>query len=79
MFCKFNECPGIKESETRIGSDTILVTSSFRYLGSIIQEDGEIDEDIIHRMRVDWQKWKDTSDLFCNKRISLRMKVSTIA
>jgi hypothetical protein len=30
----------------------------FRYLRSILQSDGEIDEDVSHRIRVGLVKWK---------------------
>jgi len=32
--------------------------AKFKYLGSIIQQNGDIDEDFSQRIRVGWQKWK---------------------
>jgi hypothetical protein len=29
---------------------------TFRYLGSMLQKDGDIDEDLSHRIKVDWLK-----------------------
>ena len=46
----------------------------FRYLGSIIHENGEIDEDINQRIKIGWQKWKKASGVLCNKRIPLKLK-----
>ena len=39
-----------------------------------MQEDGEIDEDINHRIKVGWQKWKNASGVLCDRRIPLRLK-----
>jgi len=46
----------------------------FKYLGSIIQQIGDIDEDINHRIKVSWQKWKYTSGVLCDKRVPLGLK-----
>lgn len=36
--------------EVRIGTQVIPMRGSFKYLGSIIQENGKIDEDVAHRI-----------------------------
>ena len=46
----------------------------FKYLGSIVEERGDIDEDISHRIRAEWQKWKKTSGVLCDKKIPFRLK-----
>jgi len=46
----------------------------FRYLGSIIQENGEIDKDINQQIKIGWQKWKNASKVLCDKKISLKLK-----
>ena len=45
----------------------------FKYLGSIIHEDGEIDEDINQRIKSGWQKWKKASGVLCDKKIPLKL------
>ena len=30
----------------------------FRYLGSVLQRDGDIDEDVSHRIKAGWMKWR---------------------
>ncbi|KAF1863037.1 hypothetical protein Lal_00018882 [Lupinus albus] len=37
----------------------------FRYLESIIQDDGEIDGDVNHRIQVVWMKWRRAITLMC--------------
>ena len=48
--------------------------AKFKYLGSIIQQNGDIDEDISHRIRVGWKKWKSASGVLCDKRVPLGLK-----
>nr|XP_009773737.1 PREDICTED: uncharacterized protein LOC104223905 [Nicotiana sylvestris] len=50
--CKFNDVMGEADVEVRLDSQVILKRESFKYLGSIIQGDGEIDGDITHRIGV---------------------------
>ncbi|XP_057550535.1 uncharacterized protein LOC130828587 [Amaranthus tricolor] len=40
----------IGEPEVTIGGDVVACTSKFKYLGSVIQSDGEIDGDVTYRI-----------------------------
>jgi hypothetical protein len=44
------------------------------YLGSMPQKDGNIDEDVRHRISVGWLKWRQTSGVLCDKRVSQKLK-----
>ncbi|KAH0461941.1 hypothetical protein IEQ34_009516 [Dendrobium chrysotoxum] len=44
------------------------------YLGSIVQSDGDIDEDIISRIQVGWLKWRNASGLLCDRKVPLKLK-----
>jgi len=46
----------------------------FKYLGSIIKRNGDIDEDINQRIKVGWQKWKYTLGVLCDKRMPIGLK-----
>ena len=48
MECKFNKRPTNNNLEVKIGEYVIPKVSSFRYLGSIIQSDKEINKDVTH-------------------------------
>ena len=39
---------------------------SFRYLGSMVNATGGCEEDVKHRIKAAWQKWKDISGDVCN-------------
>jgi hypothetical protein len=36
----------------------VFLKVTFRYLGSMLQKDGDIDEDLSHRIKVGWLKWR---------------------
>nr|GEU46357.1 hypothetical protein [Tanacetum cinerariifolium] len=45
-----------------------------RYLGSVIHRSGRIDEDVAHRIRAGWMKWRAASGVLCDRRIHLKLK-----
>ena len=47
---------------------------TFRYLGSMLQRDGDIDEDVSHRIKAGWMKWRQASGVLCDKRVSQKLK-----
>jgi hypothetical protein len=52
----------------RIPKDT------FRYLGSMLQRDGDIDADVSHRIKAEWMKWRQASGILCDKRVQQKLK-----
>jgi len=42
--------------EVTLGGEAIPRVDKFKYLGSIIEKRGDIDDDINHRIKVRWQK-----------------------
>ena len=43
---------------------------TFQYLGSILQRDEDIDEDVSHRIKAGWMKWHQASGVLCDKRVT---------
>ena len=54
LECNFNSKQSDPETVIRIGDQVITKSDAFKYLGSMIQSDGEVDEDVTHRIRVGW-------------------------
>jgi len=52
LHCRLSAVEGDVASKVAIEGAIIPRVETFRYLGSIIQENGEIDEDINHRIKV---------------------------
>ncbi|XP_016566975.1 uncharacterized protein LOC107865153 [Capsicum annuum] len=55
-------------------SQVVCKRDSFKYLGFIIQENREIDEDVSHRTGAGWMKWKLASGFLCDKNVPLKLK-----
>ena len=46
----------------------------FRYLGSIIHRHGDIAEDVTHRIKAGWLKWRSATGVLCDRRIPVKLK-----
>ncbi|MDE1716381.1 hypothetical protein PWG14_28335, partial [Chromobacterium amazonense] len=73
MECNFS-CRSSSGSVVTLGEQVINKSERFRYLGSIVQNDGEIDGDVISRIQVGWLKWRNASGLLCDRKVSLKLK-----
>ncbi|XP_059306273.1 uncharacterized protein LOC132057673 [Lycium ferocissimum] len=71
---KFNEAPQEAGLEVRLGTQAIQKKSSFKYLGSIMQGSGEIDDDVTHRIGAGWMKWRLASGVLCDKKVPPQLK-----
>ncbi|KAH0434466.1 hypothetical protein IEQ34_026824 [Dendrobium chrysotoxum] len=73
MECNFsNNRPS--EGIVTLADQVINKSTRFRYIGSIVQSDGEIDGDIISRIQVGWLKWRNASGLLCDRKVPLKLK-----
>ncbi|KAM1908181.1 hypothetical protein ACFX14_027730 [Malus domestica] len=62
------------ELGVRIGDQEIPKSDRFRYLGSILQKNRELDGDLNHRIQAGWMKWKSASDVLCDRHMPLKLK-----
>jgi hypothetical protein len=53
----------------------VVPKDTFRYLGSMLQRDGDIDEEVSHRIKAGLMKWRQASGVLCNKRVPQKLKV----
>ncbi|XP_070049847.1 uncharacterized protein [Nicotiana tomentosiformis] len=60
--------------EVRLDTQVIPKRDSFKYLGSIIQGNGEVDEDVMYRIGAGWMKWWLTFGVLYDKDVPLRPK-----
>jgi hypothetical protein len=45
-----------EEGDVRLDGQVVPKKDTFRYLGSMVQKDGDIDEDVSHRIKAGWLK-----------------------
>ncbi|KAG5590370.1 hypothetical protein H5410_040884, partial [Solanum commersonii] len=74
LRCNFSDVVEEAEVEVRLASQIIPKRESFKYLGSVIQESGDIDDDVTHHIGVAWMKWRLASRVLCDKKIPSRLK-----
>ena len=46
----------------------------YKYLGSVIQEDKEMDKEVTSKIPVGWAKWKAASGVLCDRRVPRKLK-----
>lgn len=54
--------------------DKIPRSSNSRYFGSVSQQENDIDEYIIYRIRECVVEWRGDFEAFCNYRVSFKLK-----
>jgi hypothetical protein len=73
MKCDFSATTQ-EEGDVRLDGQVVPKKDIFRYLGSMLQKDGDIDEDLSHRIKVGWLKWRQGSGVLCDSRVPLKLK-----
>ena len=74
LRCDFSGTESIRELELTIGGEVVACTSMFKYLGSVIQSNREIDRDVINRIQAGWLKWRAATGVHCDKKFPRRLK-----
>ncbi|KAF3625884.1 hypothetical protein FXO37_30633 [Capsicum annuum] len=74
LECKFSEVSRESDVVVKLDTHSINKRDSFKYVGSMIQENGEIDEDVTHRIGVGWMKWRLASEILCDKKVPPKLK-----
>jgi hypothetical protein len=59
----------------RLDGRVVPQKDTFCYLRSMLQKDGNNDEDLSHRIKAGWLKWCQASSVLCDHRVPLKLKV----
>jgi hypothetical protein len=73
MKCDFSATTQ-EEGDVRLDGQVVPKKDTFRYLRSMLQKNRDIGEDVSHRIKASWLKWRQTSGIFCDPRVSLKLK-----
>ncbi|KAL6520057.1 hypothetical protein OROHE_017200 [Orobanche hederae] len=57
-----------------IADQIVPRTDKFKYLGSIIQKEGELEDDVTHRIKAGWLRWRAATGVLCDKKVPLKLK-----
>ncbi|XP_060182381.1 uncharacterized protein LOC132612053 [Lycium barbarum] len=74
LECKFSNESEVEDEDVQLDTQVIPKKESFKYLGSIIQGIGEIDDDVTHRIGAGWMKWKLASGVLCDRKVTPILK-----
>ena len=73
MSCDFSTS-GHEDGDVSLSGQVVPKKDTFRYLGSMLQKDGDIDEDVRHRIAAGWLKWRQASGILCDKKVPQKLK-----
>ena len=73
MRCDFGTTTR-EEEDISLEGQVVPKKDTFRYLGSMLQRDGNIDEDVSHRIKAGWMKWHQASGVQCDERVPQKLK-----
>jgi hypothetical protein len=73
MMCDFSATRH-EGGDVSLDGQVVVQKDTFRYLGSVLQKDGDIDEDVRHRISAGWLKWRQASGILCDKRVPQKLK-----
>jgi hypothetical protein len=71
--CDFSAM-GYEDGDVSLDGQVVPKKDTFRYLGSILQNEGDIDEDVSHRIKARWLKWRQAAGVLCDPRVPHKLK-----
>ena len=74
MECRFGTERGASDAIVSLDGKTLNMKECFKYLGSFIQKNGDIDQDVAHRVKAGWLKWRAATGVLCDRSIPLKLK-----
>jgi hypothetical protein len=61
--------------DVRLDGQVVPKKGTFHYLGSMLQKNGDIDEDVSRRIKAGWLKWRQGSNILYDPKVPLKLKV----
>ncbi|AQK49513.1 Retrovirus-related Pol polyprotein LINE-1 [Zea mays] len=65
---------GYEDGDVSLDGQVVPKKDTFRYLGSMLQKDGDIDEDVSYRIKAGWLKWRQAAGVLCDPRVPHKLK-----
>ena len=71
-YLQFNDYEDLEDM--KMDEEIIKKVKAFKYLGTHVSEDGELDVEISHRIQCGWNAWRKLSGVLCDKKMNVRLK-----
>ena len=72
MGCKW-EKGQVVVGDVKIQGKSIKKVGEYKYLGSVVQEEGEINREVGARMQAGRRKWRAAKGVLCDKKVPLKL------
>src|SRR4029078_11868062 len=65
---------GEEDSRDRITIDGSLLKKEgeYKYLGSVLQESGEIEMEVMSKIQAGWLKWRGSKGVLCDRKVPMK-------
>ena len=63
-----------QDESINLQQEEVKRATTFKYLGSCVNDSGEMEEEVSHRIQSAWCNWRKTSGVLCDKRLNVKMK-----
>nr|XP_017245387.1 PREDICTED: uncharacterized protein LOC108217046 [Daucus carota subsp. sativus] len=73
-FCTISEEIHEEGVSVCIAESRVPQVNTFKYLGSIIQSNGNISTDVTHRISIGWFRWRAATGVLCDKSVPYKLK-----
>ena len=73
MRCNFGNATH-EEGDVSLEGQMVPTKDTFRYLGSMLQKDDDVNANVCHRIKARWMKWRQASGILCDKRVPQKLK-----
>ena len=75
IYLRFNGDANLDgNSDINLQGENLERVNTFKYLGATLEENGDLDAQMTHRIQSGWKSWRRVSGILCDRRISLRIK-----
>ena len=74
LCCNFGGVISDEDVQIAIEGQEVPQATKFKYLGTYVQSDGEIDSDVAHRVQAGWCRWRAATGVLCDKRFPTKLK-----
>ncbi|XP_068208550.1 uncharacterized protein [Palaemon carinicauda] len=65
---------GDQQTTIKLGGGNIKRVQKFKYLGSVIDNGGNMEEEINNRIQCGWNNWRKVSGIICDRKVPIRLK-----
>ncbi|KAI5724950.1 hypothetical protein M8J77_009188 [Diaphorina citri] len=64
----------VEDISISLQNERLPSVEKFKYLGSVIEKEGNLTAEIQHRINCGWMNWRKLSGVLCDKKISVKKK-----